>query len=136
MRADSVLRLDIAQHPASPVEVYRHGPALLGPLALGSEYSDLDIWTLGLAPADGDVLDVAHGKRGPAAQYQRARSPGGCHGLELDLWQVDEVLVVEIGVVRVQSVLDGCVEGIWGLRDSRGCRGSHEGLWIAGWRGR
>jgi hypothetical protein len=52
--------------------------------------------------------------------------------LKLDLLEVDEVFVVEFDVVRVQSVLDGVVKGVWRLRSSSGCGGSHEGLWNVG----
>ena len=131
MRADSVLRVNIAKHPSSSVEIYHHRPPFLWLPTLRCEHANLDIRALRLATVDGVVVDAPHGLLRPAAKDQGAGGSGGSHRLQLDLLQVDEVLVVESGVVRVQPVPDGLVEGIW---RPWGRIGRHEELWSAGWR--
>jgi hypothetical protein len=132
MRADRIFRVYRAKNPTSTMEVHHGGPALLRPLALGSEGANLDVGAISLPAADREVLDASHGKLRPAAEDQSAARSRGGHWLKLDLLEVDEVFVVEFDVVRVQSVLDGVVKGVWRLRSSSGCGGSHEGLWNVG----
>jgi hypothetical protein len=70
MRADRVFRVRSAKNPTSAVEVYHDGPALLRPLALGSEGANLDVGAISLPAADREVLDASHGKLRPAAEDQ------------------------------------------------------------------
>ena len=83
---------------------------------MGGKYTKLDIRTFSIPALDGDVLRLAHvqGRTTPGNQ-----DPAGsrcCHWLEMDLLDVDYMLVIEGNIFGIQLILDGVVQGIWGLR--------------------
>ena len=57
----NILGVDRSEDPATAVEVDQSWPATDRCLALRSEASDLDVWSLALFPLDGKVLGLADG---------------------------------------------------------------------------
>lgn len=113
---DRVLRVDVPQHPAAAVVVDEDGPAGSGLRARGREAADHDIGAGARGALDGEVLGGADGEEGAAAGDQDSGGAGGGDGLQVHLLLVDDVGVVEGGVVGVDFSGDGGVEGVWWLR--------------------
>lgn len=115
MATDRVLRIDIPQHPSPAVEVQHRGPPVRWRLTLGREDADLDLPFLPgicLRPRNQEILNLADLEDGPAPRDQDAAGPRRLDGLVVHLLLVDDVLVVEGDVFRVEFVLDGGVEGV------------------------
>lgn len=98
------------------MDIEENRPPALRILTLGNKHPHGNRESLGLYPVDVDVRYLAHVEDGAAAGDQDAAGPGGADGLVVDLLLVYDISVVEGDVFRVQSVFDGGVEGIWGLR--------------------
>lgn len=98
------------------MDIEENRPPALWMLPLRNKHPHGNRGSLRLYPVDVDVRYLVHVEDGAAAGDQDAAGPGGADGLVVDLLLVDDVGVVEGDVFRVQSVFDGGVEGVWGLR--------------------
>ena len=115
MRRNHILRLNGPQHPSSAVKIDTHRPSSRRFGALGRETPDSHIRTGGLFPGKGVVDGAADRVQRPGAGDEDAAGTGGGDGLQVDLLLVEDVGVVEGGVLGVDSVDDGVVEGVGGL---------------------
>jgi hypothetical protein len=87
-------------------------------MALGSKAADGHRGTIGSASLNSNVLGLAHLQHRTCARNQDTACSRRLYGLEVDLLVVDNMLVVEGHILRVQQVLNGLVEGVGGLRDA------------------
>lgn len=118
IRAHRILRVDIAQHPAAPVKVEEDRPSAVRPRRrrlVGREHSHGNVRPCGLDARDLEVLGLADGEFGAAAGDDDAAGARGGDRLQVNLLLVSDVFVVEGGVLGMDAVADGRVEGIWGL---------------------
>lgn len=116
IRAHRIFRVDVSQYPSSTVEVQHHRPSTPRLLTLGREHANLDIRSLGNPPLDGDILRLTHLQQRTTTRDQNTASSRCSDGLKMHLLKVDDMLVVESDVFRIQKVLDGLMQGIWWLR--------------------
>lgn len=115
IRAYRIFRVDIPQYPSSTMEVQHHRPSTFRLLALGREHANIDIRSLGYPPLDGDILRLTHLQQRTTTRDQDTARSRCSDGLKMHLLKVDDMLVVESDVFRIQKVLDGVMQGIWWL---------------------
>lgn len=116
IRAHRIFRVNIPQYPSSTVKVQHYRPSTFWPLTFGCEYANQDPRPLGSPPLDGDILRLAHLQQRTTTRDQDTARPRCSNGLKMYLLKVDDMLVVESDVFRIQKVLDGVMQGIWRLR--------------------
>ena len=133
MASDHILRLDVAQHPSTAVEVHTHGPASLRLVSQRREASQLDIRSRALLPRDHQVDRRSNFLQRPGTGDQNTAGSRRRDGLQVDLLLVEDVGVVEGRILGVDTVDNGGVERVGGLvvRHDDGC-----GRWWEGWERR
>ena len=98
------------------MKVQHHRPSIAWFLALGREHTNIDIRSLGNPSLDGDILRLAHVQQRTTTRDQDTATSRCSNGLKMHLLKVDDMLVVESNIFRIQKVLDGVMQGIRWLR--------------------
>jgi hypothetical protein len=68
MRTNRILRLNIPQHPPTPMIIHHSRPSPLRPLTLRREDPNWDIRSLSLSSMEGEILCFSNREFGPAAR--------------------------------------------------------------------
>jgi hypothetical protein len=68
MRTNRILRLNIPQHPPTPMIIHHSRPSPLRPLTLRREDPNWDIRSLSLSSMEGEILCFSNREFGPTAR--------------------------------------------------------------------
>lgn len=128
MRTNCILRLNIPQHPPTPMIINHQRPPSLRHISLRCENPHRDIRSICFSSPYQNIFFLSNRELRSAAWNKDAGCARGGNGLEVHLLFVIYVLVVEVAIGWVELGEDGGVEGVgwlWAEGIFLGCYGSH-----------